>query len=182
MIRVDGQRVNPCVTSAIQTARSIHSRKPSERLPMLPPKLGTSNIRTPGTCHACSRKVPSERANLTPPPCRLMSQVGKRVAQHARPQSRARTNQMLPALARRSSTSAGKRPDAEVPPLPASLARRRSSTSADKPCPTQKFHAGSRGPSKLRRHHAQRNPGSSHCRHRSPTQKTTKRYVDQIDK
>jgi hypothetical protein len=64
MIRVDGQRVNPCVTSAIQTARSTHSRKPSERLPMLPPKLGTSNIRTPGTCHACSRKVPSERANL----------------------------------------------------------------------------------------------------------------------
>eukprot|EP00966_Prymnesium_polylepis_P167986 3883963-Prymnesium_polylepis.1 len=31
---------------------------------MLPAKLGTSNIRTPGTCHACSRKVPSERANL----------------------------------------------------------------------------------------------------------------------
>ena len=37
----------------------------------------------------CSRKVPPERANLTPPPCRLMSQVGRRVAQHARLQNRA---------------------------------------------------------------------------------------------
>eukprot|EP00966_Prymnesium_polylepis_P127138 2940237-Prymnesium_polylepis.2 len=40
----------------------------SRKLPMLSVLPGTSNIRTPGTCHACSRKVPSERANLTPPP------------------------------------------------------------------------------------------------------------------
>eukprot|EP00966_Prymnesium_polylepis_P019066 439429-Prymnesium_polylepis.1 len=55
---------------------------------------------------------------------------------------------MLPALARRSSTSAGMQPDAEVP------------------C---------RLPRTKQTMPARRSPGSNHCRHRSPTQKTTKR-------
>eukprot|EP00966_Prymnesium_polylepis_P296093 6839249-Prymnesium_polylepis.1 len=44
----------------------------------------------------CTAVCTPERANLTPPPRRLMSQVGEGVAQHARLQSHNQTWAMLP--------------------------------------------------------------------------------------
>ena len=72
------------------------------------------------------RNVPSERANLTPPPRRLMSQVGRRVAQHARLQSRSNRSNAAGTGLTQLHFCRQASPDAEVPPLPASLARRRS--------------------------------------------------------
>ena len=106
-------RSNPCASSAIQDACSIPPAKPSEGLPA---KLGhprTSNMIP--RCQACfleSTECFQESTLGTcqshPPPCRLMSQVGKRVARHARLQSRASKSQHHatgggPRLPRRSS-------------------------------------------------------------------------------
>jgi hypothetical protein len=89
---------------------------------------------------------------ISPPPMQAHEPSGQKGGTTCTAPKPARTNQMLPALARRSSTSAGKprptqkfhlcrqaSPDAEVPPLPASLARRRSSMLAPA---DQANHAG----------------------------------------
>ena len=77
---------NPCASSAIQDARSIPPEKPSKGLPTT---FRTSNMIP--RCQACfleSTECFQESTLGTclgtcqshPPPCRLMSQVGKRVA------------------------------------------------------------------------------------------------------
>jgi hypothetical protein len=124
-----------------------------------------------------SGKAPSERALGTcqshPPPMQAHEPSGQKGGTTCTSPKPVEPIIMLPALARRSSTSAGKprptqkyhlcrqaSPDAEVIALPASLARRRSTTSAGKPRPTQKLLVlGSRGPSKRCRQSCPTQPG-----------------------
>jgi hypothetical protein len=60
------------------------ANQPTRKARKFPGFTPTSNKHAPGKYHP--RNVP-----ISPPPCRLKSQVGKRVAQHARLQSRAQT-------------------------------------------------------------------------------------------
>ena len=147
VVRVDA---NPSATRVCRPSNVDHSlyllrQKPAKGFC---PNPDTSNTPTsthaPGKYHP--RNVP-ERANLTPPPCRLKSQVGKRVVVHTGAAFMLQNQNMLPSKlwASRPIQTVGSghhRPGRQIPPGIMTPSGHHSSSWAS--CPRGGTHPGRR--------------------------------------